>query len=96
LIYHFLPFLSLQREIDAFSVLFALLESAYICMVVMVKNYSLSFFLIVSKGAAVFELLADQDSSASLLRILKLAIINDVGSSFLHSLSNNSIFPRTD
>lgn len=63
--------------------LLPLLKCAHVGMIVLVKKNSLALFLVASERTVVQELLADQDASAVFLRILKLTIISDAGSSFL-------------
>lgn len=68
--------------------LLALLECADVGMVGLVKKNSLAFFLVISEASVEQELLADQDTSAVLLRIFELSKISDAASGFLKSFNN--------
>ena len=83
MINHFLALLGRQSEVDTFPMLFPLLKCAHVGMIALVKKNSLALFLVASERTVVQELLADQDASAVFLRILKLTIISEAGSSFL-------------
>jgi hypothetical protein len=74
--------------------LLALLECANVGMVVLVKENSLTLFLVISEPTVVQELLADQNTGSVFLRIFKFSIVSDSGSGFLESLNNYSIVPR--